>query len=81
MTKDARGGNRQRELIARARKATIRLSEQHPMVVLSDTPLRDAVVRERPTPATRVLTALPAVGCVPLHPRRKRSAFGHALNS
>lgn len=36
MTKIARGGNRQRELISRSMKATIPLSEQHPMVVLTD---------------------------------------------
>jgi len=36
MTKIAKGGNRQRELIPRARQATIPLSEKHPMVVLTD---------------------------------------------
>jgi hypothetical protein len=36
MTKNAKGGNRQRELIARALKTTIPLSEQRPMVVLTD---------------------------------------------
>ena len=36
MMKIAKGGNRQRELIPRARKATIPLSEHHPMVVLTD---------------------------------------------
>jgi Transposase domain (DUF772) len=36
LMKIAKGGNRQRELIPRARKATIPLSEQHPMVVLTD---------------------------------------------
>jgi Transposase domain (DUF772) len=37
MTSNAKGGNRQRELIPRAMKTTIPLSEQHPMVVLTDT--------------------------------------------
>jgi len=36
MTKIAKGGNRQRELIPRAMKTTIPLSEAHPMVVLTD---------------------------------------------
>lgn len=36
MTKIAIRGNRQRELIPRARQATIPLSEKHPMVVLTD---------------------------------------------
>lgn len=36
MMKNAKGGNRQRELIPRAMKATIPLSEEHPMVVLAD---------------------------------------------
>jgi len=36
MTKIAKGGNRQRELVPRAMKTTIPLSEEHPMVVLTD---------------------------------------------
>lgn len=36
MTKKAKGGNRQGELIARAQKTTIALAEDHPMVVLTD---------------------------------------------
>ena len=36
MTKIVKGGNRQRDLFARALKTTIPLSEQHPMVVLTD---------------------------------------------
>lgn len=36
MTKNAKGGNRQRELIPRAQKATIPLAPDHPMVVLTD---------------------------------------------
>ena len=36
MTKNAKGGNRQRELVPRALKTTIPLSDQHPMVVLTD---------------------------------------------
>jgi len=35
MMKIAKGGNRQRELIPRAMKTTIPLSEEHPMVVLT----------------------------------------------
>ena len=37
MTKISKSGNRQPELFPRARKTTIPLSAQHPMVVLSDT--------------------------------------------